>query len=266
MNVLQIGNITINWELFVSFASFLIAVFIISLRSRMEGQALRHYTDWALTVALLFILNEKLGFLWDSPSIIWQQPRTLLYLNGTSANGNMLLLLGIAVWTTIYVRKHKLSYTILFDLLAHGIFTWVAAYGWLYTLNGSNAPGFTPLPLPSGFPAHGLPPAETLACLILLVGMWMRRRPLGTLADAELGFLAGGSIGMLGSYFKPYESLWLGLGYEQWLCAAMLAAGYVAVRRREQGKQGAAEPTESVELANLTEQAPEADEADHLKG
>ncbi|MCY9515645.1 prolipoprotein diacylglyceryl transferase [Paenibacillus apiarius] len=263
MNVLQIGNVTINWELFVSFASFLIAVLIISLRSRMEGQALRHYTDWALTVAVLFILNEKLGFLWDSPSIIWQQPRTLLYLNGTSANGTMLLLLGIAVWTTIYVHKRNLSYKVLLDLLAHGIFTWIAAYGWIYTLNGANAPGFTPLPLPSGFTAHGLPPAETLACLVLLAGMWVLRRPLGTLADAQLGFLAGGSLGMLGSYFKPYDSLWLGLGNEQWLYAVMLAAGYVAVRHREQmQRQDSARPV----AHERAEPEPEADEPDLMKG
>lgn len=233
MNVIQIGSLTINGDLLASFASFLIAALIISLRVRMDKEVNRRYADWAYGVAFICMLNAKLGFLWDAPSILWEQPRTLLFLSGTSTNGNVLLVLGLIVWTTIYMRRNGLSYPVLSDLLAYGLLAFLAAYGWLYALQDGAAPGYTALPMPSGISPRGLPPVESMIALLWLAGIWMRRRPAGGLSDAQWTFVPVGAVGMLASFVKTHETIWMGLAPEQWLCVVLLAAGYLVVRHRE---------------------------------
>ncbi|RJG26832.1 hypothetical protein [Paenibacillus thiaminolyticus] len=233
MNVIQIGSLTINGDLLASFASFLIAALVISLRVRMHKGVNRRYADWAYGVAFICMLNAKFGFLWDAPSILWEQPRTLLFLSGTSANGNVLLVLGLIVWTTIYMRRNGLSYPVLSDLLAYGLLAFLAAYGWLYALQDGAAPGYTALPMPSGILPRGLPPVESMIALLLLAGIWMRRRPPGSLSDAQWTFVPVGAFGMLASFVKTHETIWMGLAPEQWLCVVLLAAGYMVVRHRE---------------------------------
>lgn len=233
MNVIQIGSLTINGDLLASFASFLIAALIISLRVRMDKEVNRRYADWAYGVAFICMLNAKLGFLWDAPSILWEQPRTLLFLSGTSTNGNVLLVLGLIVWTTIYMRRNGLSYPVLSDLLAYGLLAFLAAYGWLYALQDGAAPGYTALPMPSGISPRGLPPVESMIALLWLAGIWMRRRPAGGLSDAQWTFVPVGAVGMLASFVKTHETIWMGLAPEQWLCVVLLAGGYLVVRHRE---------------------------------
>ncbi|WP_374018391.1 hypothetical protein ABU162_00830 [Paenibacillus thiaminolyticus] len=233
MNVIQIGSLTINGDLLASFASFLIAALVISLRVRMDKVVNRRYTDWAYGVAFICMLNAKFGFLWDAPSILWGQPRTLLFLSGTSTNGNVLLVLGLIVWTTIYMRRNGLSYPVLSDLLAYGLLAFLAAYGWLYALQDGAATGYTALPMPSGISPRGLPPVESMIALLLLAGIWMRRRPPGSLSDAQWTFVPVGAFGLLASFVKTHETIWMGLAPEQWLCVVLLAAGYMVVRHRE---------------------------------
>jgi hypothetical protein len=235
VSVMQLGNFTIHWGLLVSLLSLLLAVGAVALRARAESGISRRYGDWAMTVIFVVILNEKFGFLWDTPSILWRQPRSLLYMTGTSTEGNILLVLGIIVWTTLYIRKHQLSYPVLIDLLSHSMLTYVAAYGWLYTLNGGQAPGFTPLLQISGFQVSGIPPAETLGCIVLLALLWSRQRRLGTLIDAQIAFVVCGVVGMLGSYAYGDGSTWMYLTVEQWIYSVMLAAGYMVTRSRERG-------------------------------
>nr|WP_206765563.1 hypothetical protein [Paenibacillus dendritiformis] len=227
---------TINGDLLASFASFLIAALIISLRARMDKGLNRRYADWAYGVAFLCMLNAKFGFLWDAPSILWEQPRTLLFLSGTSTNGNVLLVLGLIVWTTVYMRRHSLSYPVLSDLLAYGLLAFLAAYGWLYAVQDGAAPGYTALPMPSGISPRGLPPVESMLALLWLAGIWMRRRPLGSLSDAQWTFVPVGAFGMLASFLKSHETVWMGLAPEQWLCVVLLAAGYIVVRHREKAE------------------------------
>ncbi|PZM66477.1 hypothetical protein [Paenibacillus dendritiformis] len=233
MNVIQIGSLTINGDLLASFASFLIAALVISLRVRMDKGLNRRYADWAYGVAFICMLNAKFGFLWDAPSILWEQPRTLLFLSGTSTNGNVLLVVGLIVWTTIYMRRNGLSSPVLSDLLAYGLLAFLAAYGWLYALQDGAAPGYTTLPMPSGISPRGLPPVESMLALLLLAGIWMRRRPPGSLSDAQWTFVPVGAFGMLASFLKTHETIWMGLAPEQWLCVVLLAAGYMVVRHRE---------------------------------
>lgn len=233
MNVIQIGNLTINGDLLASFASFLIAALIISLRVRMDKGLNRQYADWAYGVAFICMLNAKFGFLWDAPSILWEQPRTLLFLSGTSTNGNMLLVLGLIVWTTVYMRRNGLSYPVLSDLLAYGLLAFLTAYGWLNALQDGAAPGYTALPMPSGMSPRGLPPVESMLALLMLAGIWTRRRPLGNLSDAQWTFVPVGAFGMLASFLKTHETVWMGLAPEQWLYVVLLAAGFLVVRHRE---------------------------------
>nr|WP_240927836.1 hypothetical protein [Paenibacillus thiaminolyticus] len=216
-----------------SFASFLLAALVISLRVRMDKGVDRRYADWAYGVAFICMLNAKFGFLWDAPSILWEQPRTLLFLSGTSANGNVLLVLGLIVWTTIYMRRNGLSYPVLSDLLAYGLLAFLAVYGWLYALQDGAAPGYTALPMPSGILPRGLPPVESMIALLLLAGIWMRRRPPGSLSDAQWTFVPAGAFGMLASFLQTHETIWMGLAPVQWLCVILLAAGYMVVRHRE---------------------------------
>lgn len=244
MNVIQIGSLTINGDLLASFASFLIAALIISLRARMDKGLNRRYADWAYGVAFLCMLNAKFGFLWDAPSILWEQPRTLLFLSGTSMNGNVLLVLALIVWTSVYMRRHSLSYPVLSDLLAYGLLAFLAAYGWLYAVQDSAAPGYTALPMPSGISPRGLPPVESMLALLWLAGIWMRRRPLGKLSDAQWTFVPVGAFGMLASFLKSHETVWMGLAPEQWMCVVLLAAGYMVVRHREKTETRTDSPSE----------------------
>lgn len=253
MSVMQLGNITIHWGLLVSLLALLLAAGAMTLRARAEGGISRRYGDWTMTVILVVILNEKFGFLWDTPSILWQQPRSLLYITGTSTEGNILLILGIIVWTTLYIRKHQLSYTVLIDLLAHSMLTYVAAYGWIYTINGGHAPGFTPLLQISGFEVGGIPPAETLGCIVLLALLWARQRKLGLLIDAQITLVVCGVVGMLGSYAYGEGTPWLFLTVDQWIFSAMLVAGYFVTRYREREIQHQDVQDEASKMAEMRE-------------
>ncbi|UHA74928.1 prolipoprotein diacylglyceryl transferase [Paenibacillus sp. 481] len=255
MDVIQIGAVTIQWAMLVSVASLLIGVVAISFRARMEG-ASRAWTDWALAVVIMLMLNEKIGYLWDSPSIIWEQTSAMLYLSGTSTNGNILLVIGLAAWTAVYLRKHQLSVLMLADLAVHGVLAAVAAYGWVYTLNGSSAPSFTSLPLPSGMTPDGIPPLESLLCVVMLCMLWLSRRSLGSLYDARVVALAWGIIGMLTSLVKIHDSLVLGLAPAQWMFGGLLAIAFVMTRYKERilaDSTGSTESNVATELLEATE-------------
>ncbi|MGZ9587187.1 hypothetical protein [Paenibacillus marinisediminis] len=233
MNVIQLGPLTLQGDLLAVIASVLIAAVAMALRLKLEHKSPRQILDWTLTVMIVLVLNLKFGYLWESPSVIWEQPKALLFLNGTSMSGNVLLAIGLLAWTASYIRKSRISIPEFADTLAHGLLMGIAGFGIFYSLLGFQTPGLTPVPLPATMQAS-LPAVESILALLLLIGLWIRRRPIGTYSDALITTLSMGSIGMLLSYTAPQESLWLGLSLLQWGYVSLLLTGYLILRSKEQ--------------------------------
>ncbi|MCG7408552.1 hypothetical protein MH117_14065 [Paenibacillus sp. ACRRX] len=232
MEVIQLGSFTLQWSMLVLLVSFVFGIVAIALRLKMENVPVKPWTEWAGTILVCILLNEKFGYLWDSPSIIWNQTKALLFLSGTSVNGNVLLGIGLVAWTITYIRKHQLSYGLLSDVAAHGLLMGLAVYGFMYAYSGTPAPYLTPLPLPAVM-AVALPPFESIMSLLLLLGLWLRKREMGSYADAQLSALAAGVIGMLMSYMYPDDERMFGLSILQWVSVALLAASYFITRACE---------------------------------
>ncbi|TVX88288.1 hypothetical protein [Paenibacillus agilis] len=233
MGAIQLGSLTLQIDLFILLAALVLAGAVMLLRLRLEGMKLRSYTDWMLTILLVVILNEKFGYLWDAPSILWQQPKALLFLQGTSWNGNVLMIIGLVVWTVHYARKHQIRLQVLADLLAHGILFALAVYGFIYAYAGMIPDGYTPLPVPSTL-AAALPPVESIWSVLLLAGLWLRRSALGTGADARLTLLVSGVLGMLISFISVPTETMLGLATKQWVLIGLLMLGYWMMKIEEQ--------------------------------
>ncbi|WP_051286895.1 hypothetical protein [Paenibacillus taiwanensis] len=232
MEVIQFGSFTLQWSMLVLLVSLIFGIVAIALRLKMENVPVKPWTEWASTIFVCILLNEKFGYLWDSPSIIWNQTKALLFLSGTSINGNILLIIGLIAWTITYIRKHQLRYGLLLDVAAHGLLMGLAVYGFMYAYSGAPAPYLTPLPLPAVM-AVSLPPFESIMSLLLLVGLWLRKRELGSYADAQLAALVAGVIGMLLSYLFPDDKPIVGLTALQWVSIVMLVVAYVITRTRE---------------------------------
>lgn len=233
MNVIQIGSLTLQGDLLALMGSGVLAAIALSLRMKLESRSARELIDWLIGLVIALVLNMKFGYLWDSPSIIWEQPKAMLFLSGTSTNGNILLALGLFVWTTLYVRKHQIPKALMADGMAHGGLMGLAAYGFFYAYMNYPAPGLTMLPLPATMSA-ALPPVESIVALILLLGLWIRRRPIGSGSDALGSAFVIGLGGMLLSYFSVNESQWLGLSLMQWIYLGILVGAYTMLRTREQ--------------------------------
>ncbi|WP_051217651.1 hypothetical protein [Paenibacillus assamensis] len=233
MGAIQLGSLTLQIDLFIMLAALVLAGGVMLLRLRLEGIKLRAYTDWMLTILLVVILNEKLGYLWDAPSILWQQPKALLFLQGTSWNGNVLMLIGLVAWTVYYARKQQTSLNVVADLTAHGALFAAAVYGFIYAYAGMTPEGYTPFPLPPTLAAV-LPPVESIWCVLLLAGLWLRRSNLGTGADARWTLIVSGVLGMLISFTSVQAKTTLGLSTIQWVFIGLLLLGYWMMKMEEQ--------------------------------
>lgn len=235
MDVIQLGSLTLKWDLLALIGALVLALVAISLRLKLESKPVKPWMEWAMTVMLVLLLNEKFGYLWDSPSVIWEQPKALLFLSGTSINGNVLLVIGLVSWSILYVRKHQLSLAILTDLAAQGYLMWLVGYGFLYAYMNETAPGMTPFPLPGGI-AQALPPIESFIAIVVLLVLWLLRRPLGSLKDAQYSTAFMGTAGLLLSLWIPPEIAWMSMSSNQWLYVFLLICCYFITRERERRK------------------------------
>ncbi|MBD8500558.1 hypothetical protein [Paenibacillus arenosi] len=233
MGAIQLGSLTLQIDLFILLVALVLAGGVMLLRLRLEGIKLRGYTDWMLTILLVVILNEKFGYLWDAPSILWQQPKALLFLQGTSWNGNVLMIIGLVAWTVYFARKQQIRLQILADLTAHGALFAVAVYGFIYAYAGMTPEGYTPFPLPPTL-AAALPPFESIWCILLLAGLWLRRSALGTGEDARWTLIVSGVLGMLISFTSVQVKTTLGLSTIQWVFIGLLLLGYWMMKMKEQ--------------------------------
>lgn len=241
MNVIQIGQFTLQGDLLVLIGTILLAGIAMVLRLMMERKSTRLTIDWLITVLVFMVLNMKFGYLWDSPSVIWEQPRALLFLSGTSVNGNILLVIGLLAWSVTYIRKHKLSVSEFIDTLTHGMLMAVASYGILHAYMGHEAPGLTLLKVPEAMAdsvltaglVAAIPAIESIIALFMLIILWMRKKPLGSYADTVLAAPLFGTAGMIISYFHVQDSLWLGLSFVQWFYVLILVVAYMVFRFKE---------------------------------
>lgn len=232
MDVIQLGPLALKGDLLALIGALILAAVTVMLRLKLENKSAKPWVEWAMTVMLALLLNEKFGYLWDSPSVLWEQPKALLFLSGASMNGNVLLVIGLLSWSILYVRKHQLSLAVLTDLAAQGYLMWMAGYGFLYSYIGRTAPGMTAFPLPGGI-AEALPPIEAFVAMIVLLVLWLLRRPLGSLKDAQYSTLLMGTSGLLLSLMTVQEIAWMGLSGTQWLYVFLLICCYFITRERE---------------------------------
>lgn len=241
MNVIQIGQFTLQGDLIILIGTTILAGIVMVLRLMMESKSTRSTMDWLVTVMVFLVLNMKFGYLWDSPSVIWEQPRALLFLSGTSANGNVLLVLGLTAWTLSYIRKHKMLLSEFTDTLIHGVLMGIASYGILHAYMGDAAPGLTLLRAPETLTdsmlitglLSALPAVESIIALLLLMALWVRRKPLGSYADVSLAAPLMGTVGMIISFFHAQEERWLGLSFIQWFYVLLLLTTFLVFRAKE---------------------------------
>lgn len=241
MNVIQIGQFTLQGDLIILIGTIVLAGIAMVLRLMMERKSTRLTIDWLITVLVFLVLNMKFGYLWDSPSVIWEQPRALLFLSGTSVNGNVLLVIGLTAWTISYIRKNKISVPEFADTFIHGVLMGVASFGILHAYTGHAVPGLTLLKVPEtgsdNMLAAGLlsalPAIESIMALLLLMILWLRRRPLGSYADAALAAPLFGTAGMVISFFHVQESQWMGLSFVQWFYVLLLVMAFMVFRTKE---------------------------------
>lgn len=118
--LIQLGPLTIASYGFLFALGVLLGVLLCLALAKREGLDLKVFTDFIFWVMLLSLLGAKLWLLASNLGYYLKSPKEIVYLltQGGAFYGGLIFGAVFAVW---FIRRHRLSYRQLGDLVAPGL-------------------------------------------------------------------------------------------------------------------------------------------------
>lgn len=226
--VLQAGPLMIRTSWLLLALAAIAGYLLIRWKLNKVGDKGRELPDLIGNAILIILLTWKLSPAIFNPSVLWTNPASLLFVNGSGMG--LWLGLGLAlVYLEAARRKRGIDRPFLLDTMAYwaGL---IAVVYYLFIWQYGKATEW-PWGIAVGYSNYRYHPVNLYIVLILLPSyIWMWRKG-GRLGSGKLfsHFLTFYGIALLaGSFFRVSDPLWAGLTAEQLLATGMALAGVLA--------------------------------------
>ncbi|GIP33218.1 prolipoprotein diacylglyceryl transferase family protein [Paenibacillus sp. J2TS4] len=232
--VLQAGSFMIRTSWLVLALAAIAGYMLIRLKLKNAADQERQLPDLAANGMLIVILTWKFSPILFNPSILWTNPVSLLFING-SGRGIALGLALALVYLELKSRKQRLSRWYLLDLLSY----WAGCIALIYFLFIWQYGTATSLPwgISISDPAFKYHPVNFYIVILLLpvyLWMWKQDHLLGTGKLFSNFAVFFGIALFISTFFKSTPALWLGMSGDQWMAAGMTLIGLLLIPRTRQ--------------------------------
>lgn len=119
-DVWSLGPFLLQMNTIIMIVMVAAAVSWMMWRLRREGEKLDAWLDLFTTYVIIWIICYKFGFVLDDLSILWRNPKALIFMSGGSWSGWLLGIISILMITSIRIQRKKISLSILLNVLPYG--------------------------------------------------------------------------------------------------------------------------------------------------
>lgn len=188
----------------------------VKLVCRRLDESAKAIPDLLVSGALIVIVVWKFGFVWESPELIWENPKMLLFMTGSATE----LLIGCVlalVYVVVASYRRGIRLLMLGDVLSVGILAGVAVLGAWHA---------------------GNPESLSRAAVAVIVAVWLfyKKARLGSGKILQDTLLFAGAGWMLSTLLFPQQQGAYLLSLRQWIYLGCVLAGILMPKFGSRGE------------------------------
>lgn len=126
-DIINVGPFLIKYTLLVSIISGLIGYLFLILRIQKMNMDKRLITDIVLGTVMIYVIIWKFGDLLFNPSLLWESPLSILYLNGTEKT-TIIAIVSSVLYLSYKIKKYEIPFYPFLDLLPYGFLPFFLVY------------------------------------------------------------------------------------------------------------------------------------------
>lgn len=204
-DIISVGSFMIQGRLLAVIVAAISGWVAVKLACRSLDSSEKVISDLLVNCALIVIVVWKFGFIWESPALIWENPKMLLFMTGSTTELLIGCLLALLYVVAASVRR-GIRLLLLGDVLSFGILAGVAVHGLLHAAN---------------------PDALCRAAVAVIVAAWLlfKKARLGSGKMAQDALLFAGAGWMLSTLLFPQQQDAYLLSQLQWIYLGCVLIG-----------------------------------------
>lgn len=223
--ILQFGPFMVKFSWLIAGVGGIIGYEVMKRRLKQTPFPYEKILDIYTTSLMIVALVWKMGPLIFDPSILWNNPLSILFITGTIKHMWLGIFFAIG-YIYLKLRKAQIPISVMLDVLPYGFLTLIVIYHLFIWQYGSPTTMLWGISIQHpDYRYHPVNVYQVFVTLPVLIWLWRRKFSLGIgmVFSHFLSFYGAGQ--MLVSFFKPQTVYFLGLSVEQLVYLGLLVIG-----------------------------------------
>ena len=215
-DIIGLGSFMIKGSLLAVIVAAIAGWIAVKLVCRRADAIAEVIPDLLVNGALIVIVFWKFGFVWESPELIWENPKMLLFMTGSVAELVIGCLLAL-IYVVVASYRRGIRLLMLGDVLSVGILAGVAVLGAWHARN---------------------PESLGRAAVAVIVAVWLlyKKARLGSGKILQDTLLFAGAGWMLSTLLFPQQQGAYLLSQLQWVYLGCVLAGILLPKFASRGE------------------------------